>query len=213
MRGVSHWELLRNWSRHAPSDGGEFCFVFWRFIVSVQDDRVDFDINFIFYSETFFKIYNVLLIFKRFLLIYYCFELLKVVFFQIKSYNKCNAYTRQFIYYAEPHIMHHFKIDWFLSYLAFVSKTDVSPHDHVKLRNMFNIPSLSSRRTDIDVHFLTFLLNGTFDASNLLAEIPFKVPTRRTRNLDQFYVPHHSTAYGYNNPLYRMLRVINLNVP
>ena len=101
----------------------------------------------------------------------------------------------------------------FLSYLAFTSKTDVSPHDYVQLRKMFNIPSLSSRRTDIDVHFLTSLLNGTLDAPNLLAKIPFKVPTRGIRNLDQFYVPHHSTAYGYNHPLHRMLRVTNLNVP
>lgn len=94
-----------------------------------------------------------------------------------------------------------------------MTKTDVSPHDYVQLRNMFNIPSLSSRRTDIDVHFLTSLLNGTLDAPNLLAVIPFKVPTRGTRNLDQFYIPHHSTAYGYNHPLHRMLRVANLNVP
>ncbi|KAF0751787.1 Reverse transcriptase domain-containing protein [Aphis craccivora] len=101
----------------------------------------------------------------------------------------------------------------FLSYLAFVSKTDVSPCDYVQLRIIFNIPSLSSRRTDIDVRFLASLLNGTLDAPNLLAEIPFKVPTRGIRNLDQFYVPYHSTAYGFNHPLHRMLRVSNLNVP
>ncbi|KAF0710237.1 Reverse transcriptase domain-containing protein, partial [Aphis craccivora] len=69
------------------------------------------------------------------------------------------------------------------------------------------------RRTDIDVRFLASLLNGTLDAPNLLAEIPFKVPTRGMRNLDQFYVPYHSTAYGFNHPLHRMLRVSNLNVP
>jgi len=90
----------------------------------------------------------------------------------------------------------------FLSYLAFVTKTDVSPpHDYAQLRNMFNIPSLSSRSTVMDVRFFTSLLNGTLDAPNLLAVIPFKVPTRGTRNLDQFYIPHHSTAYGYNHPL------------
>jgi len=94
-----------------------------------------------------------------------------------------------------------------------VIKTDVSPHDYVQLRNMFNIPSLSSRRTDIDVHFLTSLLNGTLDAPNLLAEIPFKVPTPGTWNIDQFYIPHHSTAYGYNHPLHRMLSFTNQNVP
>ncbi|KAE9532431.1 hypothetical protein AGLY_010054 [Aphis glycines] len=92
---------------------------------------------------------------------------------------------------------------------TFVSKTDVSPNDYVRLRNLFSIPSLSTRRSDIDEHFLTSLLNSTLDAPNLLAEIPFKVPTNETRNLVQFQVPHHSTAYGYNHPLHIMLSTTN----
>jgi len=76
----------------------------------------------------------------------------------------------------------------FLSYLEFMSKTDMSNH----------VMCLTSH-----LSLLT--------APNLLAEIPFIVPTRGIQNLEQFYVPHHSTAYMVTiRPLHR---VTNLNVP
>jgi len=57
---------------------------------------------------------------------------------------------------------------------------------------MFNIPNLSSRHVDLDEQFLISLQNGTLDAPNLLAEIPFKVSTCRLQNrLVQFYTYHH----------------------
>jgi hypothetical protein len=101
----------------------------------------------------------------------------------------------------------------FLSFAAYILKINVPNHDYEQLRNLFNIPSLSSRRTKIDSNFLFALLKGTLDAPELLARIPFKVPTFASRNQVQFYIPHHFTAYSFNHPLHRMLRNANNSVP
>jgi len=68
---------------------------------------------------------------------------------------------------------------------------------------------LSTRRQDADERFITSLLGGTIDAPDLLSKICFRIPSFFSRNHALFQVPTHSTLYGHNHPLHRMLRNLN----
>ena len=56
---------------------------------------------------------------------------------------------------------------------------------------------------------VTSLLNGTLDVQDLLSEISFRVPTHHTRDHYLFHIPSHSTSYGNNHSLHRMLCLAN----
>jgi len=72
-----------------------------------------------------------------------------------------------------------------------------------------NIPTLSSQRNDADFRFIQGLLDESIDAPHLLSSINFSISTNPTRHHAPFFIPTHSTLYGNNNPLYRMLRCVN----
>jgi hypothetical protein len=94
----------------------------------------------------------------------------------------------------------------FLAYAAFVLKLPDPCHDYSYIREVLNIQSLHSRRSNTDYNFIMALLNGLLDAPDILSDISFRVPSYNTRNQGQFYIPTHSTLYGHNNPIHRMLR-------
>lgn len=58
------------------------------------------------------------------------------------------------------------------------------------------LKSLESRRRDAMLLFLYKLLNGMIDCGELTESISFRVPARRTRQLQLFAVPTHRTNYG-----------------
>ncbi|XP_050547686.1 uncharacterized protein LOC126909380 [Daktulosphaira vitifoliae] len=97
----------------------------------------------------------------------------------------------------------------FLSYAAFLFNTEHPPHDYSSVRSSLNIPTLSSRRLDADISFITSLLSGSVDAPDLLSSISFRVPVHYNRYHSLYLVPSHSTNYSNNHPLHRMLRVLN----
>lgn len=97
----------------------------------------------------------------------------------------------------------------FLSYAAYIINISHPLHDYNLIRTSLNIPTLSSRRLDADIHFISSLLNGSIDAPDLLSSISFRVPVYPTRNHSLYYVPSHRTNYNHNHPIHRMLRLLN----
>jgi hypothetical protein len=95
----------------------------------------------------------------------------------------------------------------FLSHLAYVLKINHPRHDYSLLQNLFNIPTLSSRRQDVDHQFVSSILNGSLDVPCILSNINFQVPTFYSRNITPFHIPFHSS--NHNHPLHRMLRSFN----
>lgn len=97
----------------------------------------------------------------------------------------------------------------FLNFIAFKLNIHHEPHDYSNIRQVLNIPTLASRRDKADLDFLNSILNGSLDVPDLLAAIPFRVPSYSSRNQSRFYVPTHKTSYGHNHTLHRMLRAAN----
>jgi len=97
----------------------------------------------------------------------------------------------------------------FLNFIAFKMKIYHENHDYSGIRQVLNISTLTSRRAKADLDFLNSILNGSLDVPDLLAAIPFRVPSHSSRNQSQFYVLSHNTSYGHNHTLHRMLRATN----
>ncbi|XP_008190178.1 uncharacterized protein LOC103312002 [Acyrthosiphon pisum] len=97
----------------------------------------------------------------------------------------------------------------FLSYAAFVLKINHPPHDYFLVVQELSLISLADRRVNANIEFLNKLVDGRIDAPSLLSIVNFKVPSRTTRYHAPFVVPAHTTNYGRNNPLDRMMRLAN----
>jgi len=93
--------------------------------------------------------------------------------------------------------------------IAFLLNIEHTPHDYTVIRSTLNIPTLASRRNQADLKFITSLLNGTIDSPELLATVSFRVPSYSTRHHSLFSIPTHLTSYGHNQPLRRMLHLLN----
>jgi len=97
----------------------------------------------------------------------------------------------------------------FLNFIAFKMKIYLENHDYSNIRQVLNMITLTSRRSKAGLDFLNSIISGFLDVPDLLAAIPFIVPTHSSRNQSQFYVPTHKTSYGHNHTLHRMLRAAN----
>jgi len=97
----------------------------------------------------------------------------------------------------------------FLSCAAFRLKIKHPPHDYSIVMQELVLVSLADRRVNTNVEFLKKLVDGRFDAPKLLVLVNFKVPSRTIRHHVPFLVPTHITNYGRNNPIDRMMRLVN----
>jgi hypothetical protein len=73
------------------------------------------------------------------------------------------------------------------------------------------LSSLSDRRVLANINFLNKFTNDTINAPELLAEVNFRVPSKSSRLMAPYYVPRHTTNYGRNHPIHRMMRLTNEN--
>lgn len=96
--------------------------------------------------------------------------------------------------------------DWSL-----ILKIDHPQHNYFLIRDSLTIPTLISRRIEINHCFLTSIVDGSFDAPDILSKISFRIPTHQTRDHAFFRIPLHSTSYGQNHSLHRMLSIVNYN--
>lgn len=97
----------------------------------------------------------------------------------------------------------------FLSYAAYLLNIEHPQHDYSLIRSKLNIPLLSTRRSEADFNFISSVLNGSLDVPEILSDIKLRVPSHNTRIHNIFHIPPHSTSYGFNHPLHRMLRSLN----
>lgn len=102
----------------------------------------------------------------------------------------------------------------FLKHLNFrdgVSSDKVESYVHNC--RIHNLLALEERRDMLDIVLLYDILSGHIDCPDLLAQITFNVPRRRTRHTSLFSVPLHSTNYGRNRALGRILTSYNKRFP
>lgn len=71
---------------------------------------------------------------------------------------------------------------------------------------MYNLLTLEERRSLLDVGLLYDVLRNRIDCPELLANISFSVPKKRTRHTSLFQVPFHATNYGQNSVITRIVR-------
>lgn len=99
----------------------------------------------------------------------------------------------------------------FLNFAAFKLKIEHPPHSYATVSDQLKLCSLSDRRVLAGSSLLLNLINGSIDCPSLLELVNFKVPSRTTRISVPFAIPFHSTAYGRNNPLHRIMRNANVD--
>jgi len=97
----------------------------------------------------------------------------------------------------------------FLNFIALKMKIYHENHDYSNIRKVLNIPTLTSHRAKADLDFLNSTLSGSLDVPDILAAIPFRVPSHSSRNQSQFNVPTHKISYDHNSYGHRMLRAAN----
>lgn len=84
-------------------------------------------------------------------------------------------------------------------------------YDHIAAT--LNLLPLAGRCIYLDLMLFYKIVNSLVDAPELLNNIGLTVPQRTLRNHNLFEVTYHRTNYGYNNPLTRMCREMNLRAP
>lgn len=97
-------------------------------------------------------------------------------------------------------------------FLRFIAFKQGIPQDQViynEIAASINLPSLSARRTYLDLIFLYKIINSLFDVPELLSLVGLSVPQRVFREHGLLAVNYHRTNYGYNSPITRMCREMN----
>lgn len=74
---------------------------------------------------------------------------------------------------------------------------------------LINVQSLEIRRKIADTLFVHQLLSGNIDCPALLQTISFNTNPRNLRSVPVFRLKAHRTDYGSNEPMCRMLRIVN----
>ncbi|KAF0703722.1 Uncharacterized protein FWK35_00038617 [Aphis craccivora] len=90
----------------------------------------------------------------------------------------------------------------FLNFIAFNMKIYHENHDYSGIRQVWNIPTLTSRRAKADLDFLNSIFNGSLDVPDLLATISFRILSHSSRNQSQFYVPRPTRSLIGTTTLY-----------
>lgn len=80
---------------------------------------------------------------------------------------------------------------------------------YVDRLKLLNVQSLEKRREVADILFIHKLITGDIFCPALLHEICFNSNPRNLRSVPLFRVNFHRTNYGYNEPMCRMLRMVN----
>uniref|UniRef100_A0A6P7GZ21 Zinc finger MYM-type protein 5-like n=1 Tax=Diabrotica virgifera virgifera TaxID=50390 RepID=A0A6P7GZ21_DIAVI len=79
----------------------------------------------------------------------------------------------------------------------------------IRLKQKKTIDAEYQRIMDKEILHWREISNGYVQDPELLSLISFNVNTRRTRNTEIFNIPFHTTNYGQNEPITRILRTAN----
>lgn len=126
------------------------------------------------------------------------------------------AYVRSILDYACPiwspfYAIHINRIERiqkkFTSYLHYKFKKSTGSYS--QSCRLYDLLTLRERRLLMDMSLLFDIVNGKIDSPILLSQIAFNTPKFRTRHSSLFHVPFHSTSYGENAVLSRIVRIYN----
>jgi hypothetical protein len=99
----------------------------------------------------------------------------------------------------------------FLKFVSYILKIDCPAHIYSPVLSHLHLDSLADRRHAANLTFILNLLNGKIDSPTLLSQIPFKVPSRFTRQSVPFHIPLFRSYYDKNQPLRRCMIQANLD--
>lgn len=97
----------------------------------------------------------------------------------------------------------------FLRLAAFALHIQCPPHDYTPVLEKLSLLSLSDRRHQTNLNFLSNILSGRIDCPSILSLIKFKIPARSTRSCTNFHIPFSNSNYQSNSPLIRLMRIAN----
>ncbi|XP_050527922.1 otoferlin-like [Daktulosphaira vitifoliae] len=97
----------------------------------------------------------------------------------------------------------------FLRFAALILNIPHPPHDLTPIQNFLQLPSLSTRRHDSNICFLSKLSAGLIDSPVLLSKLKFRLPARLTRYTVPFLISHSSSNYIFHSALPRLMRIAN----
>lgn len=139
-----------------------------------------------------------------------CATSLKVVYF---------AYVRSILEYASPvwspcydfYIKRIERVQKkFLKHLNFKCRKVGRGTPYVDACRAYNLLTLEERRELLDMGLLFDVIHGRLDCPELVEKVlSLCAPSRRTRHTKLFSVPFHSTNYGKNAVLTRILKTFN----
>lgn len=99
----------------------------------------------------------------------------------------------------------------FFSYVNRVLKITLPPHDFTLISKYLNLPNLDTRRKMLHTKFIINLVHGSIDTTRLLSKVSFHVPRLESRHNRMFEINTRKTDYLCNDPIQRMMRLINLD--
>lgn len=82
-------------------------------------------------------------------------------------------------------------------------------HDYDHVMKEINFLTLKDRRVLLDLVFISKIVNGSIDCSELLERIGLHVPGRTLRSNQLFSLEAHRTSYGMHKPLNRLCSLAN----
>lgn len=86
---------------------------------------------------------------------------------------------------------------------------DINLPSYIDRLKLIKLPTLSSRRTMLNVTFMINIINGEVCSEFLVNNVTFNVPQRFSRHFKPLYVKHVSTNYAQADPLRRLFCEFN----
>ncbi|XP_075167903.1 uncharacterized protein LOC142240069 [Haematobia irritans] len=75
--------------------------------------------------------------------------------------------------------------------------------------NLIKLPSLSSRRTMLNICYIMNIIQGEIESEFLLNRLAFNIPIRPTRNFEPLKILYHRTNFANNDPFRRLCAQFN----
>jgi hypothetical protein len=97
----------------------------------------------------------------------------------------------------------------FLKFAAFALRIECQPHEYQPVLQCLHLSTLSDRRKQANLSFLTKLINGDVDSPVLLNKLNFRVPCFYSRCSFPFQIPFSRCNYLKNRPIVRMTKLAN----
>lgn len=90
----------------------------------------------------------------------------------------------------------------FFCMIAFWLNISYLPHNYLLVLIALGLSSLASCKHLVNLLFLFKLPSNQIDSPSLLSKINYRVPTHNTRSFVPFHIPHFSSNFLLNAPMF-----------